>query len=214
MATLIKIDKNGSKHYQGMVTCPRCQGLGLYAIGVWNGRLKITEVDNGVCHRCLGEGKILGKWIERTPEYQAKLDARRQAKIEAEREEREAERARIEAERKAEEERKEAERKAERAKSQFFGNIGDKVELELTYIRSASWESRFGTQYLHIFKDADGNAFTWKTSSGLGREIRKDGCVKWEGIEREEVVKVKGTIKDHDEYDGQKQTVLTRCKIA
>lgn len=91
MKKLIKIDRNGSKHYEGPVDCPRCGGLGLYITHVCNGVPVPTVVDNGVCHLCLGSGKVQGKWIERTPEYQAKLDAKRkareaerQAKIEAE----------------------------------------------------------------------------------------------------------------------------------
>ena len=32
-------------------------------------------------------------------------------------------------------------------------------------------------------------------------------------LDRNQEVTIKGTIKDHDEYDGVKQTVLTRCKF-
>lgn len=83
MKKLIKIDRNGSKHYEGLVTCDRCGGLGLFITHVLNGQPVPTTVDHGICHKCGGSGKVEGKWIERTPEYQAKLDAKRQAKREA-----------------------------------------------------------------------------------------------------------------------------------
>lgn len=79
-AKLIKIDRNGSKHFEGMITCDRCGGSGVYIWMVCNGVPVPTIVDNGVCHKCFGAGKVKGKWIERTPEYQAKLDAKREAR--------------------------------------------------------------------------------------------------------------------------------------
>ena len=78
MATLIKIDRNGSKHYEGMVTCDRCGGKG--GADQWN-------YTGWTCYKCGGTGKIFSTWIERTPEYEAKLAERRRkahAKKEAE----------------------------------------------------------------------------------------------------------------------------------
>lgn len=88
-AVLIKIDRNGSKHWRGMVKCDRCSGRGLYATGNVNGQPRITPVDNGICHKCGGAGQVEETWIERTPEYEAKLAERREkarAKKAAERE--------------------------------------------------------------------------------------------------------------------------------
>lgn len=84
MATLIKVDRNGSKHYEGMITCDKCGGAGMIAHHVENGVPSWNWTDGGVCWKCGGSGKIHSKWIERTPEYQAKLDAKRQKKHEAE----------------------------------------------------------------------------------------------------------------------------------
>ena len=98
-AKLIKIDRNGSKHYEGAIVCDRCDGRGWFAIGSNNGQLVPSYVDNAVCWKCHGAGKVKGKWIERTPEYQAKLDAKRQAKLEAEQAKLEAEREEREANR-------------------------------------------------------------------------------------------------------------------
>lgn len=199
---LIRIDKNGSKHFEGLVTCSRCNGTGVYIIGTRNGEPVLSPRDGGVCYKCGGSGKMMAKWIERTPEYQAKLDARRQARQEeAARRAEEARKAAEEAKRKAE-----AERMAKKAISQYVGEIGQRVTIEATYVRSAWYEAKsfagYGTEtrYIHIFVDADGNKIVWKTGSVF--EI-PDGSK----------VIVKGTVKAHEEYKDEKQTILTRCKV-
>lgn len=223
MATLVKIDKNGSKHYEGMVECDRCQGRGWYAVGVNNGILVPSHVDNAVCYKCHGAGKVFSKWIERTPEYQAILDAKRaereakrqaeleaeQAKINAEIEEQE----RIEAERKAKEE---AEIKAQKAISQYIGQVGDKIDTTATYIKTAWFDvpsfRGFGmdTMYIHTFKIGDDVAI-WKTSTNnMGKFDEHD---RWIGFEEGQQIHLKGTIKDHNTYKDEKQTVLTRCRV-
>ena len=40
----------------------------------------------------------------------------------------------------------------------------------------------------------------WKTQKGIDGEV----C---------DLFKVKGTVKEHSEYRGEKQTTLTRCKV-
>lgn len=212
-AKLIKIDRNGSKHWEGDVPCPRCGGAGYYAIGINNGSPVLSPLDHGVCWKCGGTGTVHGKWIERTPEYQAKLDAKRQAKLDAQRAE--YERIQKEREAKAEAERlaEEARIKALKAISQHVGEVGEKLTIKATYIRTSHFTvksfSGFGTEtmYIHHFKDADGNVLIWKTSKGLSH------------LEYGEPVDIRGTVKEHSVYTDkywnidEKQTVLTRCKI-
>lgn len=98
----------------------------------------------------------------------------------------------------------ERERKdAENAVSEWQGTPGEKITTDVEYVRSYSYESDYGrygtTQYIHIFKDAAGNVYKWNTGKH---------------IENAEHITITGTIKAHSEYDGQKQTVLTRCKLA
>lgn len=97
--------------------------------------------------------------------------------------------------------------KAKESTSQHVGEIGEKITVEVTYIHSSSWEHDYGYGYwttnitnLHTFKDAQGNVFIWKTGNG----IEEDYGTKFT---------LKGTVKDHSEYNGVKQTVLTRCKL-
>lgn len=84
--------------------------------------------------------------------------------------------------------------------SEHIGKVGDKVDMEVTHTRTGYYDTQFGTTWVHNFKDAAGNILIWKTSACAGFE--KDN------------LRIKGTIKAHDEYNGIKQTVLTRCKIA
>lgn len=206
-AKLIKTDRNGSKHYEGMIECDRCFGKGYYAIGVLNGQPVLSPHDAGVCYKCNGKGKVRGKWIERTPEYQSKLDARRKAKWEAQQAKIDAER--LEAKRIEEEEkqRHEAIIKAQKAISQHVGCIGERITIKGSYVKSAWFDvpsfKGFGTEtrFIHTFKDSNGNVCIWRTSSGI--DLNYGECVV-----------IKGTVKEHSEYQEEKQTVLTRCKIS
>jgi len=85
--------------------------------------------------------------------------------------------------------------------SNYIGTIGEKIQTELTYINSFSFETQWGSGHIHKFLDTEGNVFIWKSSNPVR-------------VDQGQLVKIKGTIKDHAEYAGAKQTVLTRCKIA
>lgn len=210
---LIKIDRNGSKHYEGYVPCDRCGGTGTY---VWGAIINGCPQYAGVCFKCAGEGKVWRKWIERTPEYQAKLDARREAKHKAQAEQRAKEQAEREAKEEAERAEREAKIKAEKAISQYVGEVGKRITVKATYISSASFEvNRIGgygtdTMYIHTFKDVDGNKLIWKTTTSLGTWL-EDGT--WLKHEYGEPVDLTGTVKEHKEYREEKQTALNRCKL-
>ena len=222
MARLIKIDKNGTKYYEGLVKCSRCDGLGVYIIGICNGQPVLSPVDGGICFNCGGTGTQDGKWKEYTPEYEAKLEERRRKraeKLQTERAEEEAKNRearealeRAEAERQAEEE---ARIRAEKAKSQYVGSIGERIEGQAEYIKTASYErpsfAGFGTERvnIHIFK-IDDNKVVWKTTASLGWWNERD---EWETPQEGSIINLKGTVKEHSVYDEEKQTILTRCKV-
>jgi len=96
--------------------------------------------------------------------------------------------------------------KAQESTSTHVGNVGDKYTATMTYIHTASWSNGYGGYWnegvtnLHTFKDEQGNVFVWKT----GKFIEADYGQK---------LVVSGTIKEHGDYKGIKQTVLTRCKV-
>lgn len=95
--------------------------------------------------------------------------------------------------------------KALKPESQFIGKIGDKITVEAKHTHSAWFESkspythRIETTYIHNFETPEGNVLTWKTGS-------------YPEISSEKLT-ITGTVKEHSEYKGVKQTVLTRCKI-
>lgn len=219
-ATLVQQYKNGNIKVAYECTCSRCgNGDGVYYIGVCNDRLIPSHVANGVCFKCGGTGKERATMIIMTPENRAKADAdraKREAKAAEEQAKREAEIAAEEQRRAEEQARREAEIAAAKAISKHVGNIGDRVELTLTLDHTATWEqpsyAGFGTDTMHIhaFKDADGNAFIWKTGNGVYVALGND---QYKVAENGDTVVLKGTIKDHSEYKDEKQTVLTRCKV-
>lgn len=206
MKQYIKTDRNGTKYFLTEKKCPRCGGRG--GSDAW----KYTD---WTCWQCGGLGIIDGTEIikEYTPEYAAKREAKRmakmaeeQARIAAEMARIAEERAKIEAEEKA---RREAEEKAEaerKARSQYIGSIGEKIEIDVTFDHMAWYEIHNGwmttKMFIYNFVDDQGNKIVWKTSSGLHRHV-DDG----------EHIRIKGTIKDHSEYKDEKQTSIIRVKI-
>ena len=97
----------------------------------------------------------------------------------------------------------ESERKVKAEKSSYFGTVGEKVSgIELIFKNEFFYETQFGGMCIYIFEDAEGRQFKWNTSTGFSTSL-----------EKEEVIKINATIKEHSEYNGIKQTVLTRCKL-
>lgn len=222
MAKLIRVDKNGTKYWEGRKECERCQGRGWYAIGVNNGQLVPSHIDQAVCWKCGGAGTVIGKWKEYTPEHETKLEKARQRRRAKQEAEAERTKTQVEAERAEREAREEAERiaeeeriKAEKAVSQYIGEIGEKIDLEVICDHTAWYErksfSGYGTEtvYIHTFKDDAGNKLVWKTTATIGH-WSEDG---YEGYNEGDRVRLKGTIKEHSEYKDEKQTVLTRCRV-
>jgi len=84
--------------------------------------------------------------------------------------------------------------------SNYFGEVKVRADYELTVTGSTSWESEYGVTYLYFFTDAAGNRAKWFAS----RE---------QELETSERYTIKATVKAHEEYEGRKETTLTRAKI-
>jgi hypothetical protein len=93
-----------------------------------------------------------------------------------------------------------AKKATENAATKFYGNVGDKINITGTLTRAGYYDTQYGTVIIFKIKNEDGNVFIWKTTTYVD-------------IESDRKVTVRGTIKEHNEYRGEKQTVLTRCKI-
>ena len=95
--------------------------------------------------------------------------------------------------------------KKEEQNSNHVGSVGDRIQVNVQSVKClTSWENTFSyyptTTYLYKIVDQNGNVFTWKTSTFMNED--------------EPPVTIKGTVKEHSEFRGVKQTVLTRCKVA
>ena len=103
----------------------------------------------------------------------------------------------------------EAKRKAEAAagaSSEFVGNVGDKLTVDVESIKCVtSWESCYDgyhetTTYIWKIVGKDGNIYTWKTSKWMDEDTPP--------------TTIKGTVKEHKVFRDVKQTELTRCRVA
>ena len=84
--------------------------------------------------------------------------------------------------------------------SEWVGEVGGRIE-KVFHFDKIAWRGAGvagKTSYLYLMSDEDGNSYKWSTS-----------CYYEEGDE----VKMRATIKDHSEYKGTKQTVVTRCTV-
>jgi hypothetical protein len=88
---------------------------------------------------------------------------------------------------------------AARANSQHIGAVGDKVTLTITVERIIVLESQFGTNYITIARDEQGNAITYKGLTNIG--------------DKGDTNTVKASVKEHTVYNGIKQTVIQRPKL-
>ena len=90
--------------------------------------------------------------------------------------------------------------KAEEQKvlSNYVGTVGAKITITGTMKAIAGYETTYGYTTIYKIVDENNNVYIWKT----GNTVNTDGKVQ-----------VTGTIKAHEEYRGEKQTVLTRCKV-
>jgi hypothetical protein len=94
-------------------------------------------------------------------------------------------------------------RKSENAEvtNEFFGSIGDKVELKVTMKSFRYIDSGYGTSTLYTMVTDSGYRVKWFAS--------KDAL----GTTPDTEWTIKGTIKKHDVWNDQKSTIVTRCKV-
>lgn len=91
---------------------------------------------------------------------------------------------------------REKEMRAER-KSEYIGNVGDRIHVDVADVFViSSWDSLYGTTFIYKITDNNGNIYTWKTGKVL-----------------DDVKSLIGTVKDHIEFRGTKETELTRCRV-
>lgn len=83
----------------------------------------------------------------------------------------------------------------------FYGVVGAMARVLVTVERKHVFSGQFGQTTVYTFRDAENKIFTWfstsdKVSLGVGG-----------------IYTIEGKIKKHENYKGDDQTVLTRCKV-
>ena len=104
---------------------------------------------------------------------------------------------------------KQEERKL-RKPSEYVGEIKERREFNLEILLIRSFEGDYGLVEFFLMKDADENLFTWFASGSRKADVVDGKIVE---MEQGHIYKLVGTIKRHEEYKGNKQTNLTRCKV-
>lgn len=88
---------------------------------------------------------------------------------------------------------------------QHVGTVGDKITVTVTLESAREIETEFNRKKVistcAIFVDAEGRKFKWFTAS-------------FPAVEFGSTCELTGTIKTHEVYKDERQTALTRCKIA
>ena len=167
--------------------CGRCGGHGR---GPW-------FPDGGICYDC--RGAVTVNTFRNEPIRKLATKIRRQEKIQAEKLAEQKIAAAKHEENCARAAKKfEAEQAIRRESSNHFGTVGDRIEIDVTLEKVISGEGAYGTWYLSIMKTASGDAVIWWNSLAIA-----------EG----ESVRIRATIKAHDERDDVKQTVIARAKV-
>lgn len=96
----------------------------------------------------------------------------------------------------------EKKRKFDPKKSEYYGEVKKRYELEVTLTKILDFASDWGQCQFHIFYDDDNNQFVWYANN---THLKLE-----EGVDIGDKIKIKGTVKKHKEYNDIKQTVLNR----
>lgn len=85
------------------------------------------------------------------------------------------------------------------SKSDFIGEVGQKVTIDVVVQMVKSYYGSFGMTYFHVMKDSNGSVIFYKGAKRIA--------------EKGSNVKVAAKVKSHATRDGVKQTVIERPKL-
>jgi len=80
--------------------------------------------------------------------------------------------------------------------SEFVGNIGDRVEVNIVHTEYEDGPGKFGPNNHYKMIDENGNYFYWRTKCGS----------------LDNPTRIRGVIKEHLVYNGLKENILIRVK--
>jgi hypothetical protein len=84
--------------------------------------------------------------------------------------------------------------------SQWVGEIGERRDFTVIPLMVKPIETQYGVTYLHKFVTPEGNLLTWFASTDPDVELGKE-------------YRITALVKKHDDYQGVKQTVITRGTV-
>ena len=105
-------------------------------------------------------------------------------------------------------------KKANLKPSEWMGAIGEKITFDATLVSVFPHESDFGVTFITKLITTAGEVLTWFASndprgeSGDPKVAAENGELLPGLLSR-----ITGTVKKHDTFRDQKQTVITRCKV-
>ena len=87
------------------------------------------------------------------------------------------------------------------SKSTFQGQIGQRLEVSVYVDKVVDLAvNQYGSiNHLHTFIDDKENIYIWNTAS---RRLNEGDSLR-----------IRGTVKEHKNYQGVQQTIFTRCSI-
>lgn len=86
--------------------------------------------------------------------------------------------------------------------NEYVGTIKKRQEFEVIVLGVRDFDSDFGLRSLVTMKASTGHILKWWASGGAPDEFRS--------TQGGQVIKIKGTPKEHSEYNGRKETTLSR----
>lgn len=102
---------------------------------------------------------------------------------------------------------------SKKALSNFIGEIKEKITIEVTVDAVTSYDrpqyhyNDRGYTMVYLMSDANGNRVVYKSTTS-------HACLNDKQLEKGYKVKVTATVKEHKEYNNEKQTLITRPKWA
>ena len=91
-------------------------------------------------------------------------------------------------------------REEQNVASTFIGTVKERLDFTVTVERVMGFPGEWGTTYINICRDGNGNVIVYKGTKVLA--------------EKGEEVTFKATVKEHKGYNGTNQTIVNRPKVA
>lgn len=110
-----------------------------------------------------------------------------------------------------------------KANSQYQGNVGDRITIKVNRVKALYSKPSYsyygsGTTVYELL-DTNDNVYIWSTTDGLNlyftsSALWTDSENKYHSfMNKDGAITIKATVKEHKEYKGVKQTVITRGKV-